>query len=131
MRFDGLFAMATAVAALALASPVPANAFDRDRPDVPSGWVGVRDVRIWTYYPRYRHYYLTNGQTDPFAYQAESRGYYPYFNSGYWKSASQVPLNRAHFKKPKYHAAWGANKKNYDHVEWHNENHGGHRRGDW
>jgi hypothetical protein len=112
-------ALAAAVAALGLASPNTAQAFDRDRPDVPAGFVGERTVRHWVYYPRYRHYYLTNGQADPFGYQYQPRGYYPYYNSGYWKTPCCVPLKRAHFVHPKYHAGWGANKKHHSHVKMH------------
>jgi hypothetical protein len=131
MAFKGILAVAAAVATLLLVSPESARAFDRDRADVPAGWVGVRDVRHWVYYPRYRHYYLTHGESDPFAYRSVPTGYYPYYNSGYWKHASQVPLKRAHFKAPRYYAAWGANKKHYNHVEWHTKHHGGHRHGHW
>lgn len=131
MRFKGLFAMAVAVAALALASPEPAHAFERDRPDMPSGWVGVRDVRHWVYYPRYRHYYLTNGQADPFGYHYQPRGYYPYYNSGYWKPASQVPLKRAHYARPKHHKAWGANRQQWDNAKWHAEHSGRIEHGHW
>ena len=131
MRTNGLLAIAAAAAALVLSSPQPASAFDRDRPDTPSGWVGVRHIRHWVYYPRYQHYYLSHGQTDPFAYDYEPRGYYPAYNTGYWKPRSQVALHRAHYTAPHYNKAWGANKTHWDQVKWHTEHHGGHPRGDW
>ena len=114
MRLNGLLALAAAAVALAAIGPAPASATEIDRPDRPSGWVGVRHVRHWVYYPRYQHYYLTNGTTDPYAYDYEPRGYYPYYNSPYWKPRSDVARQRAHFVHPKYHQAWGANKKHWD-----------------
>jgi hypothetical protein len=123
-------AIAAAAVALVVMSPGSASAFG-DRPDVPAGWVGDRAVRHWVYYPRYRNYYLTNAATDPFAYEYEPRGYYPYYNSGYWKPRAEVPRNRAHFIAPKYYQAWGANKKHWDQAKWHAEHHGDHRRSDW
>jgi hypothetical protein len=119
MRFEKLLAVAAAALAMGLASPPDASAFDRDRPDVPAGWGKERDVRHWVYYPRYRHFYYTHGQTDPYAYQAEPRGYYPYYNSGYWKPRGDVALKRAHFVHPKYYKAWGANRKHWNNAGWH------------
>jgi hypothetical protein len=126
MRFTGFLAVAAAAIAIGLMAAPQAQAFDHGRTDAPSGWVGVRDVRHWVYYPRYRHYYLTNGSTDPFAYRYEPRGYYPYYNSGYWKPRSHVVVKRAHFAHPKYYKAWGANRKHYDHSKWHAVHHGRH-----
>lgn len=131
MRIKGLLALAAAAVALVVATPEAAQAFDHDRANPPAGWVGVRNVRHWVYYPRYQHYYLANGTTDPYAYRYQPNGYYPYYNSGYWKPRNCVPLKRAHFAAPKYHQAWGANKKRYNHVKWHDKHHGEHRHHQW
>lgn len=109
-----VFAIAAAVMALGLASPHQAKAFDRDRPDVPKGWRGEQTVRHWVYYPRYRHYYLTNGAADPFGYDYRPRGYYPHYNAGYWKSADDVPLRRADFTHPTYYEGWGDQRERWN-----------------
>ena len=135
MRMNGLFALATAVMALGTLSPQSAQAFDHDRPEAPSGWVGVRHVRHWVYYPRYHHYYLTNGSTDPYAdpyaYTPGNRGYYPYYNSGYWKARGDVALERPDYVHPTYYAGWGSNKKHWNQKEWHAKHHGLHERHEW
>ena len=123
MRLKTVFAVAAAGVALGLASPDPASAFDRDRPDIPQGWHGEQTVRHWVYYPRYRHYYLTNGQADPFGYDYRPRGYYPYYNSGYWKPAGDVELRRAAFVRPTYYPAWGAERTHRHHAKWHKDHH--------
>lgn len=124
-----LLALAAAAVCLVTASPNDASAFHRDR--TPDGWKHEHAVRHWVYYPRYHHYYLYNGSTDPYAYRYEPRGYYPYYNSALWKPRKCVPLRRAHFKHPTYYKAWGATKKRYHHVDWHVKHHGGHPRWDW
>jgi hypothetical protein len=129
MRINGWLALAVAMGGLGLASS--AQASDHDRSDAPAGWKGQQAVRHWVYYPRYRHHYYTNGQTDPFGYDYEANGYYPYYNSGYWKSRRDVPLRRAHFTPPKYYPAWGANRKVWHHYEWHAKHHGRHDHSQW
>ena len=127
MRLKSLLALATGVIAVGIAAPQSASAFF-DRPDQPAGWDRLRTVRHWVYYPRYNHTYLTHPETDPYAYHYSQRGYYPYYNSGYWGPAH---VHRQHNTLPHYYAAWGAPKHGYHHVEWHYRHHGGHRRGDW
>ena len=117
------------VLALALASPKSAEAFGWHRTAEPAGWGRMRTVRHWVYHPRYQHVYHNHTATDPYAYRTEPRGYYPYYNSNYWRPAHTVRRNRHHL--PPYYAAWGAPKRGYRHVEWHRRHHGGHRRGDW
>jgi hypothetical protein len=129
MRLKNLLALAVTVASLGLAAaPEPASAFFWDRPDQPAGWGHMRTIRHWVYYPRYNHEYLSHDATDPYAYHYSPRGYYPYYNSGYWGPAH---VRRYRGSLPKYYAAWGAPRVNYHHVEWHNRHHGGHWRGDW
>jgi hypothetical protein len=136
MRLKSILAALVAVVSFALASPKTAQAFDRDRPDVPAGWGHERTVRHWVYYPRYHHVFLTHAVTDPakadpFAYHYEPRGYYPYYNSGYWKNRREMVRNRPHHVQPKYYAGWGAKKKHYNHVEWHQRHHGRHDHAHW
>jgi hypothetical protein len=119
-----------------LAALVAVEAFDFDRPHPPQGWVQDREVRHWVYYPRYHHVYLTHAAThshkaDPYAYRYEPNGYYPYYNSGYWKKRHEIARNRPHHSQPKYYAGWGAKKKNYKHVQWHKSHHGGHDHAHW
>lgn len=129
MRLRSLFAAVFGLFSLAIVSPDRAAAFDLDRPDQPAGWERQRTIRHWVYHPNYRHFYLHSSATDPYLYQYRARGYYPYYNSMYWRPASQV--HRARFRLPPYYAAWGSPKRRYQHVAWHRKHHGGHRRGDW
>ena len=129
MRLKSLLAAVLAVASLCMVvTPQPASAFFWDRPDQPAGWGNVRTIRHWVYRPRYNHEYLKHDATDPHAYHYSPRGYYPYYNSGYW---GPPRIHRFHGVLPPYYAAWGAPNARYHHVEWHNRHYGGHRRGDW
>ena len=129
MRLKSLFAIALAILSLGtVAAPQSASAFHWDRPDQPAGWGRLRTVRHWVYYPRYEHTYLKHSVTDPYAYRYVPRGYYPYYNSAYWQ---RPHVKRFRGKLPHYYAAWGAPKRNYRHVEWHQRHYGGHRRGNW
>ncbi len=130
MRIRSLLAALAAMAALGAGAPQSAQA-GWDREDRPAGWGQERSVRHWVYYPRYNHVYLRAASTDPYAYRYEPRGYYPYYNSGYWVPACQYCRPRTNFKLPKYYKAWGAKKRNYDHIEWHGRHHGGHRHHHW
>jgi hypothetical protein len=129
MRLKSLLALAVAIASLGtVAAPQSASATHWDRPDRPSGWGHVRTVRHWVYYPRHHHVYLHHRHTDPYAYRYSPRGYYPYYNSGYW-GPPRIKRFRGH--TPPYYAAWGAPRRGYRHVEWHHRHHGGHRHGHW
>lgn len=129
MRFKALLVALFGVLSLGLAAPDHAAAFDLDRPDQPAGWNRMRVIRHWVYHPNYRHFYLHRSETDPYLYRYAPRGYYPYYNSMYWRPAYKV--RRARFHLPPYYAAWGAPKRHYHHVSWHRKHYGGHRRGDW
>ncbi|MGQ0456753.1 MAG: hypothetical protein ACT4OU_06805 [Hyphomicrobium sp.] len=65
---------------------------------------------------------------DRYNYSYEPRGYYPYYNSGYW---GPPRVKRYQGELPPYFSSWGAPDQNYSHVEWHERNYGGHRRGHW
>jgi hypothetical protein len=126
MRLNSLLALAVAFISLGIvATPRSAAAFDWDRPDQPAGWGRERTVRHWVYYPRYREVYVSE---DPYAYRYIPRGYYPYYNSNYWRKA-RIKRFRGHL--PPYYQAWGAPRRSYRHVDWHIYHYGGHRRGDW
>jgi len=128
MRLKHLLMAVIATLTFGLAAEGPAAAF-LDRPDQPANWDRIPTVRHWVYHPRYRHIYLHSSATDPYEYQYIPRGYYPYYNTAYWRTHYRV--HRAHNVLPPYYKAWGAERRNYHHVEWHRMHYGGHWRGDW
>lgn len=130
MRSRSLLASLIAIVAALLVAPRAAEA-GWSRSGEPSGWHHARTVRHWVYYPRYTHVYMTSSGTDPYAYRYEPRGYYPYYNSNYWVPACSYCRPRYNFKLPRYYKAWGATKRGYHHVRWHNRHHGGHRHHHW
>lgn len=130
MRLKNVLAALAALAAVGLAAPKSAEAgWTRDMR--PEGWDHTQTVRHWVYYPRYAHVYLRHDDTSRYNYRYEPRGYYPYYNSGYWVPACQYCRPRYNFKLPKYYKAWGSTKRNYHHYDWHNRHHGGHRHHQW
>lgn len=130
MRLRSLLATLAVLVAAALTSLSPAEA-GWHRSAEPDGWSHPRVVRHWVYYPRYAHVYLTHSDTDPYAYRYEPRGYYPYYNSGYWVPACAYCRPRYNYQLPKYYKAWGGTKPSYNHYEWHYRHHGGHRHNHW
>lgn len=72
---------------------------------------------------------------DPYFYAPSPRGYYPYYNSGHWRSASEMRwrkrMSRRHYAYPQYNPAWGHPVRNYSHRKWHRRHHGGHHIGHW
>ncbi len=131
MRLKSLLVALAALAAILVTLPHTAEAggFHRDHP--PRGWGEARDVVHHIYYPRYRHRYYVHAATDPYAYRYEPRGYYPYYNSGYWVPAKCYRTCRPRLKLPPYYKAWGATKRRYHHRAWHARHHGRIRRGHW
>lgn len=107
--------------AMAIAAPPSAEAGGlwRDR--------GERVVTHRVYRPRYRDVYIDE---DPYAYRYEPRGYYPYYNSGYWVP-TYVIRKRRYLRRPPYYKAWGENRRGYKHRDWHDRHHGRIRRGHW
>ena len=100
----------------------------------PPGWGTVRTVQHWGYYPRYQHVYSVHYATDPYAYHYEPRGYYPYYNSGYWRPAQEMRWRRAHAYSNvavPYYQAWGYPNRTYSHRAWHARHHGFIRRHHW
>lgn len=98
----------------------------------PRGWGHERTVVHYGYYPRYHHVYANHYATDPYAYRYEPRGYYPYYNSGYWRPAHEMRA-RGHYipEQPAYYAAWGYPDRAYSHHRWHARHHGRHRHHHW
>lgn len=132
MRLKSLLAVAVAATALGLAAHEPAGATDLARAAAPAGWGRTQVINHWAYYPRYHRVYRVHATTDPYAYRSEKRGYYPYYNSGYWRPAHEMRYRyRRHFALPKYHRAWGYPKTSYNHREWHYRHHGRHRPWHW
>ena len=82
------------------------------------GYYTYQPIYYKKVYPRHkkRHYrrpveYLV---TDPYAYRYEPRGYYPYYNSGYWRplcASNNSCVPRA--MQPPYYQAWGYPKPVY------------------
>lgn len=70
-----------------------------------------------------RRYFPLNSYEDPYRYHYEPRGYYPYYNSGYWVPRELIHRNYD-FAQPPYAQAWGDNVPGYKNREWHRENHG-------
>lgn len=129
MRFRPLFAALLAAGLCLLNVPVADAGWDRR----PSGWGKEREVKHWVYYPRYRHKYKYHPYTDPYAYQYSPRGYYPYYNSHYWRPAWEMRMKRRKYTYvyPPYFQAWGYPMRNYRHREWHHRHYGGHRKHHW
>ena len=126
MRLKTIAAAAAALLGFSLAVVEPAQAWHRD----PAGWGEVRTVRHYGYYPRYNHVYLIHGRTDPYAYRYAPRGYYPYYNSGYWRPAAEV-RRTARYPLPPYYRAWGYPDPRYHHREWHYRHDGRVHIGHW
>jgi len=105
MRFKAILAVALAVMAASLMTPPTAEAggLFRDR----------------------------HAGHDPYAYRYEPRGYYPYYNSRYWRPAHEMRKSRKYLPQAPYYQAWGYPKRNYHHRQWHRRNHGRIRLGHW
>jgi hypothetical protein len=128
MRKVSLLGLVAAMIAVTGALAGPAEASDRH----PAGWGRERTVVHYGYYPRYRHVYATHSYTDPYAYRYEPRGYYPYYNSGYWRPAHEMrKRGRRIYTLPPYYQGWGYPDRTYRHRAWHRAHHGRIRHGHW
>ena len=128
-----IFAAAFAVLAVFGLASKPAHATCYND-CAPRGWGHVRTVTHYGYYPRYQHVYAVHYVTDPYAYHYEPRGYYPYYNSGYWRPAAEMRWRRAHQYRNinvPYYQAWGYPDRRYHHRAWHAYHHGYIRRHHW
>jgi hypothetical protein len=126
MRLKTILAGLIAFMGVGLAVAQPAEAGYRRSPN----WGEVRTVRHYGYYPRYNHIYVVNVTPDRYAYRYVPRGYYPYYNSAYWRPAHMVVRER-YYALPPYYAAWGYPKRAYSHRAWHYRHHGRHYIGHW
>lgn len=110
MRRLALICLAMAALAFGVLTPQAANAFGWDRGD---------------------------GITDPYFYQPGARGYYPYYNSGQWRSLKEMrwrrreARSRQQYEYPQYNPVWGHPLNGYRHREWHEHHHGRHSIGHW
>lgn len=128
MRSRFLMALAAALMATGLAATAAEAGCWRHCP--PAGWGRVQTVTHHGYYPRYRHVYRVQYATDPYAYRYEPRGYYPYYNSGYWRPAHELRYRARYIPAPPpYYAAWGYPNRHYSHA-W-RRRHEAHRRHHW
>ena len=126
MRCKKLALTAVSTLSFGLAGLAPASATDLHQSGPRAGWGEERVVNHHVYYSRYRHVYLVHDATDPYAYQPANRGYYPYYNSGYWRPAQEMRDRRPpHYELPKYYQAWGYTR-DWHNQQWHNDNHGRH-----
>jgi hypothetical protein len=131
MGWKKLFRVLAAVLSFGLIGALPAAATDLHRTAPPAGWGQERVINHYVYYPRYHHVYRVHGATDPYAYRPADRGYYPYYNSGYWRPAHEMRnRHKPHLELPKYYKAWGYTK-HWHHKQWHNEHHGHHLPWHW
>lgn len=75
------------------------------------------------------------GTGDPYFYYPSERGYYPYYNSGQWRTARDMRylkrMSRRHFSYPQYNPVWGHSLDGYRNREWHRRHHGRHHIGHW
>ena len=132
MRWKKLALKVLAVLSFGLVGLLPASATDLHRTMPPDGWGHQRVVKHYVYYPRYTHVYKVHGVTDPYAYRPEHRGYYPAYNSGYWRPAHEMRNRpKPHYVLPKYYPAWGYTKEHWNQRQWHSDNHGRHYPWHW
>jgi hypothetical protein len=122
MRLKGVLT-AIAVAFAGMAVSVPVKAVDlhlsggRARPTIDHAEAlnGGHIIRA-NHFQSYRAYQ----DADPYAYRYEPRGYYPYYDSHYWRRPRAV---HRPYLLPPYYQAWGYPRR-WEHREWHNQNHG-------
>lgn len=108
MRSKHLWAGLAVVAGLGLIAAQPAAAGDRGY----RAWDRGHDYRPAHYparvYAPARPVVAGYFVTDPYAYRYEPRGYYPYYDAGYWRPLCGGKLNcvpRPY--QPPYWKAWG------------------------
>lgn len=82
--------------------------------------------------PPERYAYGSPPSFDAWGYGYEPRGYYPYYNSGYWVPRKFVRYRyRYDYALPPYYQAWGFPRKDYQHRSFHYEQYGGHWPWNW
>ena len=124
MLYRKLLSALAAIICLGLLGQSPASAADLT--STREGYGKPRVVHHHVYRPRYHHVYHVHA--DPYFYRYEPRGYYPYYNSGYWRGGYYAP--RPHYILPRYYKAWGYDKP-WRNKEWHTIHHGHHYPWHW
>lgn len=128
MRIKSGVTSLIAIVILALGMSAPAGADHWRR----GGWGETRNVTHYRYYPHYRHTIHSHLRPDPYAYRYEPRGYYPYYNSYYWRPAHEMRHRpKPYYVLPPYYKAWGHPKRHYRHRAWHSRHHGRIRHHHW
>lgn len=130
MRLFWISALALAVltALPVVSQPADANGARRSG----ERWAYPGAPKRWGYYPHYRHDGSRHWDADPYAYHYAPRGYYPYYNSGLWRSAKEMRSRpKPYYDLPPYYQAWGYQDYRYSHRAWHNRKYGGHWLGHW
>jgi hypothetical protein len=95
MPRKSIMAVAAAIMTVSIAVPVGAEASSWDR--------------------RARY---VDDRGDPYGYLYQPRGYYPYYNSGYWVPVQEMRYRyRYHFALPKYYPAWGEPRPDWRRAE--------------
>lgn len=91
---------------------------------------GEYNHRGWaeSYYPYYHRHYRSDWEYDRYAYYHTPRGYYPYYNSGYWRPTVELRWRRACCRPvaalPPYYQAWGYPKRHHvHHRKWRHRHH--------
>lgn len=70
---------------------------------------------------RHHHIHRYAG-VDPYGYHYVRPRYYPYYNSGYWRSAAEMRMRRKQrYVHPRYYQSWGYPKPRYRVMKrrWH------------
>lgn len=130
LKFILTSAMLSGLVSLTL-SHAPVSAADLDGPAVKKKRIAHHRAHS------VRHRYFV--PEDPYAYQYEPRGYYPYYRSDYWRSAAYVRYrSRLHYhawntRPPHYrfYRSWGYPLRYWPHSKWHAYYQGGHRPWHW
>lgn len=76
-----------------------------------------------SYRPFYHRHYRSDFEYDRYAYYPARRGYYPYYNSGYWRPTYELRHRRDCCRpiavQPRYYGAWGYPARPYKYRKWH------------
>lgn len=115
MRHHFLAALALAAAAFAL--PAQAAPLAGAAPGADTASRSVQDIGFRRY---------SYGDPDPYAYDYRPRGYYPYYDSDYWKPRYAYRGPDYYYYQPPYYEAWGYPRRRFYRKRW-----GYHRRGRW
>lgn len=92
---------------------------------------GEYNLRGWaeSYEPYYHRHYRSDWEYDRYDYYPTRRGYYPSYNSGYWRPTIELQYRKRYYRPysalPPYYQAWGYPKR-YGYRKWDSRHH--HRR---